>query len=302
MSSFSLRFEFQVLQCAENNKCRQIEKNHVSKTFHVSTSPHLVQVTQMAAIPEKSTPDYFHVLRPPFKDNVYEPEADTFLFLDAVDIVVGEMLECHPRFRCIEIGCGSGTVITHLASLLLKRGDDELDRRDESKLQADISTSCKVFDFHAVDVNPLAIEATKITWAKTIGELCGLKTHCGNLFSPFETTDCAGAGFDIVLFNPPYVPTTDEELNEAVVGDPIKRAWCGGPRGRSIVDRFLLELPRWLSPGGRALVVAIKQNDVDDLIEFAECAFPTDSKPEIRVVTSRFTGEELCVLEILNRC
>ena len=39
----------------------------------------------------------------------------------------------------------------------------------------------------------------------------------------------------VQIFNPPYVPTPDEELSRT----DIARAWAGGNRGRVIIDRFL---------------------------------------------------------------
>ena len=40
------------------------------------------------------------------------------------------------------------------------------------------------------------------------------------------------------LFNPPYVPTPDEEMQRA----DIARAWAGGNRGRITIDRFLSQV------------------------------------------------------------
>jgi hypothetical protein len=37
------------------------------------------------------------------------------------------------------------------------------------------------------------------------------------------------------VFNPPYVPTPDEEVSR----DGIARAWAGGHRGRRVIDRVL---------------------------------------------------------------
>jgi hypothetical protein len=41
--------------------------------------------------------------------------------------------------------------------------------------------------------------------------------------------------FIMQLFNPPYVPTPDDE----VLRDGIARAWAGGCRGRLVTDRVL---------------------------------------------------------------
>ena len=47
---------------------------------------------------------------------------------------------------------------------------------------------------------------------------------------------CAGAdAAQLQVFNPPYVPTPDEEI----VRGGISRAWAGGERGRVVIDRLL---------------------------------------------------------------
>jgi release factor glutamine methyltransferase len=42
----------------------------------------------------------------------------------------------------------------------------------------------------------------------------------------------------VQLFNPPYVPTPDEEVQR----DGIARAWAGGHLGRRVTDRLLQQV------------------------------------------------------------
>lgn len=45
--------------------------------------------------------------------------------------------------------------------------------------------------------------------------------------------------FDLLLFNPPYVPSSAQELSSP---DLILRACSGGVRGRQVLDRLLFQL------------------------------------------------------------
>ncbi|MGX7828015.1 HemK2/MTQ2 family protein methyltransferase [Actinokineospora sp. 24-640] len=63
-------------------------------------------------------------------------------------------------------------------------------------------------------------------------------------------TRAAGRSFDVVLANPPYVPS----VVDAEAHGPA-RAWEGGPDGRAILDRLCASARDLLVPGGTMLMV-----------------------------------------------
>jgi len=144
-------------------------------------------------------------------ENVYEPAEDTFLLADNIDARKGE--------RVLELGTGCGL----LAILAAKAG-------------------AKVV---ATDINQAALECAHANAVAHRVEDC-INFRLGDLFEPVTEEH-----FDLVIFNPPYLPVEPEE---ALCG-PLDRAWEAGPDGRRIIDRFLRELPNHLTPNGRVLFV-----------------------------------------------
>jgi release factor glutamine methyltransferase len=57
--------------------------------------------------------------------------------------------------------------------------------------------------------------------------------------------------FDVVVSNPPYVPSCDEY----VPARGLQRAWDAGRRGRAVLDRLCVMLPLLLNRRGIALIV-----------------------------------------------
>ncbi|OPY39245.1 MAG: N5-glutamine S-adenosyl-L-methionine-dependent methyltransferase [Methanoregula sp. PtaU1.Bin051] len=57
--------------------------------------------------------------------------------------------------------------------------------------------------------------------------------------------------FDLIIFNPPYLPTAPEER----IGDWLEYALDGGISGREVIARFLSGAGRVLAPGGRILLL-----------------------------------------------
>jgi len=57
--------------------------------------------------------------------------------------------------------------------------------------------------------------------------------------------------FDLILFNPPYLPTAPDERMD----DWLEYALDGGPTGRAVIERFVADVGRVLAPFGRVLLL-----------------------------------------------
>jgi len=136
-------------------------------------------------------------------DYVYEPAEDSFLLIDALEEDLALLQNMNPSI-CVEIGSGSGIIITAVAKALGR-------------------SSCCI----AVDINPVACEMTKRT-AQVNGTDVEVVTM--DLMSGFHWKN----KIDVLIFNPPYVVTPSEEiLGNKMYGD-LTRAWAGGERGREV--------------------------------------------------------------------
>lgn len=94
----------------------------------------------------------------------------------------------------------------------------------------------------ASDLNPFALR-----------EVRDRARERGIAVDPVRTDLLEGLGrFDVVMFNPPYLPTSPDQVDP----DPWhQRAVDGGPDGLEVVRRFLAALPDHLRPGGRAYLL-----------------------------------------------
>ena len=105
----------------------------------------------------------------------------------------------------------------------------------------------------AVDINPHAIEcATKN--AETNGVKAKIEFRNGDLFQPIKSSE----QFSLILFNAPYLPSESDEEKSW-----IGKAWAGGPNGRNVIDRFIMDAPPFLADGGRILLVQSSLSDVN---------------------------------------
>ena len=86
-----------------------------------------------------------------------------------------------------------------------------------------------------------------------------IHTRRGDLFGALGE----GALFDVIVSNPPWIPSETETLPEG----GISRAWDAGPNGRALIDRVCAAAPAHLRPGGFLLLVQASFCDVPETVE-----------------------------------
>ncbi|KAH7720852.1 Protein C33C12.9 [Aphelenchoides avenae] len=69
---------------------------------------------------------------------------------------------------------------------------------------------------------------------------------------------------DVIVFNPPYVCT------EQPAQQTSELYYAGGPQGRSEVERLLDVIPEMLSNNGVFYVVALRQNNIPEMLRMFE--------------------------------
>ncbi len=121
--------------------------------------------------------------------------------------------------RLLEVGCGSGIVAAVIKA----------------------NTKAKIA---GIDINPDAAKCTKEN---------GIDAIRGDLLS------CIKGKFDMIIFNPPYLPTSEEERT----GGWLNTALDGGCDGRRIIDRFLEEAGRCLDGKGKLLLLVSSLSGIE---------------------------------------
>lgn len=95
---------------------------------------------------------------------------------------------------------------------------------------------------------------------------------------------------DVVVFNPPYLPTGPEDE----WGDWMERALSGGDDGRAVIDPFLADLRRVLAPDGEAFLLVSSLTGVDAVREEARA----NGLTSMVVASESHSFEKLVVLHL----
>lgn len=215
------------------------------------------------------TPYTDHLTREDY-DHVYEPAEDSFLLLDALEKDLNFLEKLRPSL-CVEIGSGSGVIISALAK---KIGTDSI---------------CL-----ATDINPIACDATRKTAVRNGAQVCPIRCNLTDALRPRTV--------DVLLFNPPYVVTSDEELQTQQFDTGSKPSternlvfsWAGGKDGRRITDILLNKLDDILSPTGVLYLLLLQENKPNEIIKFLDSLRFRATK----FLERRIPGEYLHILKV----
>ncbi|XP_054744657.1 methyltransferase N6AMT1 [Anastrepha obliqua] len=202
-------------------------------------------------------------------EQIYEPAEDSFFLLDALEADLLYIERLQPRV-CLEIGPGSGIIVTALAKKLNK-------------------TLCL-----ATDINSHACSTTMKTAQRNTTHVDSI--NCNLVDAVREKS------VDLLIFNPPYVVTSDEELNSksfdnAQMPNNLVCSWAGGLHGRRVIDELLKRLDGILSADGVFYLLVLRENKPDELIrDFNKLGFVA-----IKFMERRIPGEYLYILKITRR-
>ena len=135
-----------------------------------------------------------------------------------------------------------------------------------------------IADVTATDISPLACENARrngvcVVRADLYHGICG--------------------PFDLIIFNPPYLPTAEDER----LPGWLNRAFDGGPTGREVIARFLEEAGSILPPCGRVMTVFSSLSGIDEVMDmYRSHGFSVEIVGEEKV-----PFEKLVVLKCVRR-
>ncbi|MHA1267677.1 MAG: HemK2/MTQ2 family protein methyltransferase [Candidatus Helarchaeota archaeon] len=153
--------------------------------------------------------------------NVYPPSDDTYLLAENLLVEPGDLV--------LEIGTGTG-----LISLIAAKTAQKV-------IATDVTPEAITLALHNIHLNQMGHK---------------IELRQGDLFTPI----LQGEKFDLILFNPPYLPIDRTQMNSLPA--PLTRAWNGGITGRFYIDPFIEECRNFLNKGGRVQLIQSSLSDI----------------------------------------
>ena len=142
---------------------------------------------------------------------IYEPSEDSYLMSELLSRELPKLLSKNKKLKLLEIGAGSGI-----------------------NLDTAIKTGIKKENILGCDINKEAVR-----YCKKLGFNCIMSDLFDNIVGKF----------DIIIFNPPYLPLDKKEPKKSQV------ATTGGMKGNELIIKFLKQAKNYLYKEGKIFII-----------------------------------------------
>eukprot|EP00009_Paramoeba_aestuarina_P010578 CAMPEP_0201538798 /NCGR_PEP_ID=MMETSP0161_2-20130828/68626_1 /ASSEMBLY_ACC=CAM_ASM_000251 /TAXON_ID=180227 /ORGANISM="Neoparamoeba aestuarina, Strain SoJaBio B1-5/56/2" /LENGTH=195 /DNA_ID=CAMNT_0047945847 /DNA_START=75 /DNA_END=659 /DNA_ORIENTATION=+ len=184
-----------------------------------------------------------NLTREDFRNGVYDPDSDSFCLMDAIEKDWETIRKNGIPHVIFDFGSGSGILSAHFRMLL-----DTIERTNHMSV------------FYCLDINPYATRASLNTLRHNpVTANCPAEALCCDV-SRVESLKRFYGMADIILWNPPYVPSVDDPSGDY--------ACAGGTDGTAFIRQMFPTAVRLLSSSGYLYVLLIEQNNPSKIAEF----------------------------------
>ncbi len=142
---------------------------------------------------------------------IYPPAEDSYLLSRVLKKQLTNLLEKNPYLKFLEIGAGSGV-----------------------HLQTALTLGVKKENISSSDINQKSVDYCN---------LIGFNCIQSDLFENIKEK------FDIIIFNPPYLPEDKRESKKSKINT------TGGEKGNEIILRFLRQAKNYLNKQGKIFLI-----------------------------------------------
>ncbi len=170
-------------------------------------------------------------------DDVYPPDADTFALTTALDKWFQQQDTTTTSLHVLEVGCGSGFLSIYLA---------------------------KKYPRHVYFSTDLNWQACQSTLKNALANEVSLLIICQDLLKGFLPST-NWKGFDLIFFNPPYLPSDDENDTNL-----LDMATTGGLDGIQAMKKFIRETRQYLAIDGTVLLLTTHWNPIEKILAFSK--------------------------------
>ena len=151
------------------------------------------------------------------KSEIYSPQEDSYFLAQILEEQIPKFLNQKPNLTFLEIGSGNGM-----------------------HLETSLKLGIKKQNIFSCDINPYSVKH-----CKKLGFNC---VH-SNLFEAFKGGYLKGRFFDLIIFNPPYLPENSLEPESS------KISTTGGRLGGEVINEFLKQAKFHLNKKGEIFLL-----------------------------------------------